>query len=279
MSAPSGGRPTKQGEGLRIVFFAQDDPFYVKHFFDEFLDRHAKPGEIKAVVLSQPLGKLSPLTLARQMHQFYGTLDFLKMGLRYAHRTVMSIRAVRPLEGMRLPRTYSLKQLAMAYGLPVIERNDLNSESFVKMIRRFEADLFISVASPVIFRKNLLATPRLGCINIHNAPLPRYRGMLPTFWQLYHGESQVGITIHRMNSGIDTGDILTQGFLQVLPGESLSEIMVRCKLEGARLMASTLEDFRKGTISGRQMIGEGSYFTFPTKSEALEFRRRGRKLI
>jgi methionyl-tRNA formyltransferase len=264
---------------MNLVFFTQEDPFYVKAFFDEFLQHYTFLDEIKAIVISKSMAKKSALKLAQQMYDFYGFYNFLRVGSQYSYRKLMGRKIVRNNGYKDIVKTYTLQQLARVYGLNVIERSDLNSRDFQDYIRQYNADLFISVASSIIFKEELIKIPRLDCINIHHAPLPRYRGMMPNFWQIYHGESEVGITIHRINKGIDTGDIIIQNYIPVRENESLHKLMLRSKKEGARIMIQVIEDFRKGRISYKKMEGAGSYFTFPTRDDVTEFKRRGNRLI
>ncbi|MFA5073579.1 MAG: formyltransferase family protein [Nitrospirota bacterium] len=262
---------------MNIVFFTQEDPFYVKTFFKEFLQRFPFREEIKALVLSRPMGKKSLIALARQMYSFYGGADFLRMGARYAFLKAMGTCAEWIPHDHE--KAFTVKQLAHAYGLPVLERSDLNSTAFHDSMQQLHPDLFISIACPIIFRPDLIKIPQLGCINIHNAPLPRYRGMLPNFWQLYHGEKETGITIHEINAGIDTGDIILQTKLPVVPGESLHELILKTKQKGATHMVNVIQDYREGRIKTRPMQGEGSYFSFPTSADVAVFKRLGNRLV
>ena len=84
------------------------------------------------------------------------------------------------------------------------------------------------------------------------AAVPRYRGMLPTFWQLLHGEKEIGITVHTMVEDIDGGEILRQVFTEVRDGETLSELIVRTKRMGAEAVLSTLEEVRDGSVDRRR---------------------------
>jgi methionyl-tRNA formyltransferase len=264
---------------MKIIFFTQEDPFYVKAFFDEFLRLYAPADEIRAIVLSRPMGKKTILQLARQMYNFYGLFDFLRMGTRYAFIKLMQHRNITRSAAGQVNKTYTIKQLATTYGINVIERSDLNDPSFLQVIRQYDADLFISVASPIIFKKELINMPRLGCINIHNAPLPKYRGMLPNFWQLYHDEKESGITVHRINAGIDTGDIIDQRYIPIQPEETLHSLILKTKRQGAQIMIDVIDDFRHDRVRSIKMSGTGSYFTFPGRKEVLELKRRGRRLL
>ncbi|HWS18998.1 MAG TPA: formyltransferase family protein, partial [Candidatus Elarobacter sp.] len=119
-----------------------------------------------------------------------------------------------------------------------------------------------------------------GCINIHHAPLPRYKGMMPTFWQLYHGEQQLGVTIHYMAAKVDEGDALLQESLPVTPGESLHTLIRSSKRHGAHCMAKVVRSLQANEAVATHMDhAQGSYFTFPRREEAREFRRRGLRAI
>jgi len=263
---------------MNIIFFTQEDPFYVKIFFDEFLKNYKPLDDIKAFVISRPMGKKSIKILAKQMYDFYGPYDFLRVGTQYALKKLMGKRSVRRSDKKSI-KTYTIRQLAKSYGLNVVERSDLNSEDFHNFIRQYEPDLFISVASPMIFKEKLMSIPQLDTINIHNAPLPKYRGMLPNFWQLYHGEKEVGITIHRIDTGIDTGDKIVQHFVPIDPEDSLHDLIIKTKKEGVKLMMQVIDDFKAGKVNYSKIEGEGSYFSFPSHKDVKEFKKRGKRLL
>lgn len=269
---------------MKIVFFTQEDPFYVKIFFDEFFANYSSLDEIKAVVISKAMGHKSIWALVKQMYGLYGPFNFIRVGFKYVFYKIMSKRKLsKSLESGKsdksVDRTYSVKQTVEAYGIEVIERSDINSESFLELIRGYDVDLFVSVASPIIFKEDLINIPKLDCINIHNAPLPKYRGMLPNFWQLYHGEKTAGITIHRIGKGIDTGDILIQQFVQIASDETLHSLIVKTKKKDADMIANIVESFKKGTVASMLPEGNGSYFSFPTRRDVKELQRRGKHVL
>ncbi|WP_163337116.1 methionyl-tRNA formyltransferase [Desulfopila sp. IMCC35008] len=263
---------------MNIVFFTQEDPFYVKIFFDEFFQQYERLEEIKAFVISRPMGRKSTKKLVKQMYDFYGPFDFLKIGMQYTYKKAMGKRNV-SRRGTEKVTTYTVRQLAASYGLNVLERSDLNNPKFHEIIKQYKPDIFISVASPIIFKEQLINIPKLDTINIHNAPLPNYRGMLPNFWQLYHDEKQAGMTIHRINTGIDTGDMLLQHFTPIESIDSLHDLIVKTKKAGVSQMIKVIEDFRAGTTTYTKIEGTGSYFTFPTREDVLEFKKRGKNLL
>ncbi len=263
---------------MNIVFFTQEDPFYVKVFFNAFFQKYKNLDEIKAVVISKPMGKKSTVKLAKQMLDFYGIIDFYKVGVKYTYKKLMGKQPVNSGRSGNI-RTYTVKQLVESYGFDVIERSDLNSPEFHALIKEYDPDLFISVASPIIFKEKLIKIPRLDSINVHNAPLPHYRGMLPNFWQLYHGESEAGITVHRIETGIDTGDILAREKVPIKPNDTLHNMIVKTKMLDVKLILRVIEDFRYGRVKYTKMESGGSYYSFPTRKDVREFRRRGRSIM
>ena len=250
---------------LNILFVTQEDPFYVKIFFKEFLEKYPDPSEIKGAVIGKTLGKKSLMQLVRQMLGFYGLAGFFLMGTRYA---------------LKKATGDSLKRLFTSKGIPCKEGVDVNSRFFIEEWRGKDIDVVISVASSAIFKQALLEMPRWGCLNIHHAKLPKYRGMLPNFWQMFNNEKYAGITVHRMNPKIDDGEIVAQREIEILPGESLDSLIKRSKKAGAALMLEVIDKIRDGSVSYlKNDSAESSYFTFPGAADVKEFKRRGKSIL
>lgn len=261
---------------LSIAFITQDDPFYVRVFFEEFLRACERRHEVKAVVIAPAMGKKSLVGLLRQMLDFYGAWNFLRMGMRYV---LYKLAAALPAWS-RGSRFFSVEQVCRYYGTPVMRAGNVNAPEFLAQLAEMNLDLVISVAAPQVFRGELIRLPRRGCINIHNSSLPKYRGMLPNFWQMYHGEKSVGTTIHRVNAGIDDGEILMQMETPIADHESLDSLIRRTKRLGAGLMLEALARLRTGSLPAIENRRENAtYFSFPTRRDVVEFRRRGYRLL
>lgn len=259
-----------------VVLITQDDPFYVRAFFEEFLCVYSPLADIRAVVIAPAMGRKSKWSLAKQMLGFYGLRDFVRVSLRLAAYRA----AERAGRWLHFKRFYSIEQVCRHYGIAVIREPDINSPTFLATLRTMKPDLIVSVAAPQIFKTPLITLPRLGCINIHHAPLPRYKGMLPNFWQMYHGERTAGITIHRINERIDDGEILARHETPIAPDESLHELIVRTKRLGARYVAEAIDALKRGALSPAPARTDApSYFTFPKRADVKEFKRRGYRLL
>ncbi len=261
---------------FRLIFITQDDPFYVRCFFLEFFERYPNLDEIQAVVIQKPMGKSTRKALAKQMYDFYGPVDFLRMGTRYAR--VKTLNNIAKFNSKR--EWLNLDGLCKAHGVKVILQDRIHHPGFLDMLEKLDLDLIVSVAAPSIFKQELIDLPRLGCINIHHAPLPRYRGMMPNFWQLYHGENSVGVTIHEINPKIDEGKIILQRQVKVEPHESLDALIKRTKRLGARYMIEAIDLVRNGKVEYKEnRPEEGSYFSFPKREDARKFRAMGHRLL
>lgn len=261
---------------FRILIITQDDPFYVRLFFEEFFKSYKELDEIRSVVIARAMGKKSLFKLVQQMYNFYGPADFLKMGLRYA---VYKLLAMAP-GFLSASGRYSLTQLCTYHGIPVMHRGDVNSQRFLDKLKGMNLDLIVSIAAPVIFKSDLIGVPKYGCINIHNGKLPKYRGMLPNFWQMYHGEKAIGITIHEINPKIDEGRIILQKDVAINPGDTLDSLIKRTKRIGAHFMIEAINMIKSGAAEYKENIPvEGSYFSFPTREDVKEFKRRGKRIM
>ncbi len=259
-----------------LAFITQDDPFYVRIFFEEFFRTYDNLGEVRALVIAPAMGKKSFSALLKQMYQFYGLVDFVRVGTMYVRNRILAKMPDWLLGG----RAYSLEQVCKKHSINVLHVRNVNAPEFLHTLKQWDLDLVVSVAAPQIFRDDLIHLPHQGCINIHNSPLPKYRGMLPNFWQMYHGEKSVGTTIHRINAGIDDGEILLQKDSPIEPGESLDSLIRRTKVLGARFMVEALYRIRGGTVVGiPNRKDDSTYFSFPKREDVAEFRRRGFRLL
>jgi methionyl-tRNA formyltransferase len=261
---------------MRIEFLTQDDPLYILPFFDEFLRNYASDFTTVQISCSPTMGKRSRIQMLRELTSLYGVVGFIRLVSRAAkYRLLSKIGKNREAQ-----QFYSLEQLAGAYAIPFQKIGNPNAVEFVEAVRGRSADVIVSVACPYILKETLLSLPPKGCVNIHHAPLPRYKGMMPTFWQMFHGEKSVGLTVHFMAAKVDEGAALLQDELAIEPGETLDHLIRRSKRYGAHCIASVLHQIKANSqVASPFDSSKSSYFTFPTVVEIQEFHRRGFRAI
>lgn len=250
---------------LRVHFITEDDPLYVAEFFEAFLSLY-KGEEIQIVGISiqQPFNE-GRFSTAQRVLSLYGPTGFARLLVRFARRK---------LQGR------SIARLARDANIPLVPTMSVNDSGFVERVKFLDPDVIVSVAAPEIFKTAILEVPRLGCINVHSGRLPRYRGMMPTFWQMRSGEPNVTVTVHEMAEKLDAGAVLGTAECRIAQRDSLDRVMVAAKHEGARLLIRVLRELAAGEIQPQQLdMTEASYFSFPSRADVLRLRQLGHRLI
>lgn len=255
--------------GMRLLIITQDDPLYLPEFFGRFLPASIDEFESVRVVLQSPFGE--PLhDLIGRMLGFYGPVGFVRQGLRVAR--------ARLAERLGFART-TVPGLADAHGVQCRHADDVNAPAFCRWVREVSPDVLLSVSAPQIFSEELLEAPRLAALNVHSGPLPEYRGMMPTFWQMLDGRHEVGITVHRMAPEVDRGRAVVRGTVPVHDTDSLDDVIRRGKRRGADLALEALRKVADGDAAGEPLTGEGFYRSFPGPEDVERFRLRGYTLL
>jgi len=142
-----------------------------------------------------------------------------------------------------------VKQFAIEHDLPVQQPVKLKTDEAAEEFRSHSADVAIVVAYGRILPDSFLSAFPHGAINVHFSLLPKYRGAAPVNWAIVNGESETGVTTMKMDSGLDTGDILLQTATPIGSDENAVELMARLSGIGADLLAETLDSL--GTIVPR----------------------------
>ena len=140
-----------------------------------------------------------------------------------------------------------VKEEALKRGIPVYQPLRIRKES-VEELKALAPDLCVTAAFGQILSQELLDIPRLGNINVHASRLPKHRGSAPIAWGILQGDKQAGITTMMMDAGIDTGDMLLQRAVDILPGETAGELTERLSHVGGELLLETLKQLEAGTL-------------------------------
>ena len=150
---------------------------------------------------------------------------------------------------------------AEAAGIAVHAPAKPNAREFVETLAALEPDLFLAAGYTGIMRSALLGVPRLLAANFHASLLPAYRGLHPLYWALQNGERWAGLTVHVMDSEIDTGDILYQVRVPVERNDTVSTLYERVMTESVPLVDRLITDAQAGTLVRRpQDAASASYY-------------------
>ena len=146
------------------------------------------------------------------------------------------------------PPQASVKLVADRNLLPVYQPpfDRINTPEFAALLRKLQPDLIVSMHYPVIFKRPILEIPRLGCVNEHPSRLPAGRGMTPSHWHMLIGDTHNWITLHFLDEGIDTGDVISQGSVEITPEDTGVTASRKLSEEGQRIFREALPLIREG---------------------------------
>lgn len=248
---------------MRVVYLTTDDPLYLPAFFERVLD--ATEGHATTVYVVPPLYKnQTPLAAAQRYARTFG---------------LEGLRGLIPRLIMARLRRRSIRAVCEGREVPYAPVADVNSTGFLAQLRAHQPDLIVSVSCPQIFQQPLIDIPPLGCLNIHGANLPDYRGVLPSFWMLANREREAGVTIFFVNEDVDAGDVYAQRRFEIGPDDTLHSFLERSKAIAADLLVETLDRIEKGDVERRPLdMSAGSYFSWPDREAVERFRAAGRRL-
>jgi methionyl-tRNA formyltransferase len=176
----------------------------------------------------------------------------------------------RPAGRGRILTASAVKERALQLGVPVEQPVTLKSAEAVERLKSCAPDLLVVVAYGIILPPPVLDVPRLGCLNIHASLLPRWRGAAPIQRAILAGDPRTGITIMKMDAGLDTGPMLLARPIDILPGETAGKLHDRLAALGAAAIVEAIEAWREGRISPVPQPSDGvTYAPKIRKEEAV----------
>ena len=171
-------------------------------------------------------------------------------------------------KGRELKLTPSpVKILAEKLMLPVLQPLKARDEKFIAELRELKPDLMVVVAYGQILPPAILDLPPHGCLNVHTSLLPKYRGAAPIQWAIANGEPETGVTIMKMDAGLDTGPILAVRRTPIFPTDDSQILHDRLAQLGAELLVDTIPDFVTGKILPEPQPAKGSTYAAKIKKE------------
>jgi methionyl-tRNA formyltransferase len=248
---------------MKIIFLTTNDPLYLPALFDRVLARYGS--QTQAVYIAPPLFRgQTPLKATWRYYRTFGAVDAAGLTRRVVQAKVQG---------------QSVAAVCKKWNVPQAWVEKVNAPEFLAQLRQMAPDIIMSVSCPQVFKKPLIELPRLGCLNIHGAILPNYRGIMPSFWMMANGEKQAGVSVHYVNEKIDAGDLCGQCIFDILPDETLDEFLRRSKAVAADLLIKVFEQFETGAVTTRPLnLAEGSYYSWPDPVAVSRFRAAGRRL-
>ena len=158
-------------------------------------------------------------------------------------------------------RNARMKSLARQVGTKVYEADDINDSDFLEELRGLAPDVLFNIAFLHLYKKPILGIPKMGCVNFHPGPLPKYGGSNGWVWAIINGDTEYGVTFHQMKERIDAGDILGLERFPIEKDETGLSLLMKCYKHGADLFRRTLRGMANGGGAPiPQDLAERSYY-------------------
>ena len=248
----------------KIAIFSQNDPIFLRKYLPLLIGPLGDTHDVVYIFLSKPSPfgeRLSILEKAKKTFFIFGLNFFIYYTVQFLFGKLLAF--LFPIHKKYKNVIYLTENINKYF-----ERNALS-----------DIDLAISIAGNDIIKKDLLGWPTHGWINLHCSPLPKYRGLLPSFWALRFDETEFGATVFLMDEGIDSGPIICQEKFKI-SGLTHRDLIKKSKRIGVRLLveASELQMLGKTDYVANH-VDKGSYYKFPTKDDVRCFRKLGKKFF
>jgi methionyl-tRNA formyltransferase len=176
----------------------------------------------------------------------------------------------------RSPKVPSLREIGARYHIPVVGSKDVNDDATLAVLREWQPDVVISIYLNQLIKRDVITLPRLGCLNIHPALLPRNRGLFPYFWVLANGDQETGVTLHWVDEQFDTGHVLVQEAIPVQPNDTITSLAYRSAGVGCRLLTQGVALIESGNPPRVvQDSRQATYHSWPGLEDQRRFRQQG----
>ncbi|WP_117882503.1 methionyl-tRNA formyltransferase [Aureibaculum luteum] len=257
---------------MRIYIITMDDPIQTYDFIKEIID--VKKDEI--IGLAVPKG--DRLTLSKGKSKYTYVLSLLLiMGpwhfIKTSFKTVFH-KIKKKFHKWGVAKDPSIAGYAESLGIPVKSITTPNSKKFREFLETLNLDVIINQSQNIV-KKDLLEIPKIGVLNRHNALLPKNRGRLTPFWVSLYGEKETGVSIHFVEEGIDSGEILIQKKYEVGKKDNFNSIVKKNYTIAAKAMIEALDKLEKKDFNYIPNDDDkATYNTTPSLKEAISYRKK-----
>tara|TARA_B100000963_G_scaffold3144_1_gene2395 strand:- start:1651 stop:2415 length:765 start_codon:yes stop_codon:yes gene_type:complete len=254
---------------MRIVLITQNEPFYLVKNLSYLFKNIPKHSKVVGCVVTDvsPFGRReSFFSKAKRTFNIFGLDFFLYYSFKYISSKLNSDKSI-----------FSFLKLN---NIPIITLNEnINSKSSVEKIKFYKPDLLISILGNQIFKDPIINLATKGCINLHTALLPKYRGLMPTFWVMKNNEKKTGVSVFFVDKGIDSGPIIVQEEIEI-KNRTHKELITVTKKMGMEAIVKSIDLIKKDKV---ELIENNpilkTYYSFPTRKDVIEFRKNGKRFF
>lgn len=253
---------------MRVLIITQNEPFYLTKSLNYLLEILPKKIEVVGCVVADvsPFGKKeSFLKKAKKTYDIFGAKFFAYYTFKFIKSKI---------------NNKSVFELLKFKSIPIIKLDEpINNSKSVNKLKSYRPDLLVSILGNQIFKSPIINLAPNGCINLHTSLLPKYRGLMPTFWVMKNLEKKTGVSVFYVDEGIDSGPIIVQEEIEI--GDRTQEELIKyTKKKGMEAISKSIDLISKNEV---EIIyndpNKKTYFSFPTKKDVLEFKQNGNKFF
>tara|TARA_Y100000766_G_C18915580_1_gene611122 strand:+ start:1180 stop:1944 length:765 start_codon:yes stop_codon:yes gene_type:complete len=254
---------------MRIIIITQNEPFYLAknlRYLFNLMPNHSK---VIGCIVSDvsPFGKKEGfLKKAIKTYKIFGFKFFIYYSFKYIFSILNPSNNV-----LRLLKKENIKNIKLS--------KSINHTESLEIIKSYKPDLLISILGNQIFKSDLINLAPKGCINLHTALLPKFRGLMPTFWVLLKNQKKTGVSVFYVDKGIDSGPIIVQEEFNI-EDRSQKQLIIDTKKLGMEAIVKAVDLIYNDNVKLITNDAEKmSYFSFPTKEDVREFKKLGKRFF
>jgi len=258
---------------MRIVILAMDDPLYTNDFIKEIIENRKED-----IVQYVYVAKGDRLTIGKKRSKIEYLISlFLIMGPIYYFKNVFKTvnhKMKKKFSNYKICKDPTVYTWAKDLGIKVKKITNPNNKKFCEYLTQLKPDIIINQSQSII-KKRLLSIPKIGMLNRHNALLPKNRGRLTPFWVIYKREKETGVSIHFVEEGIDSGDIIVQKKFAVTPKDTFNTIVKKNYKIAGKAILEALDLLESGNYESVPNDNKNAtYNTIPSLKQACKYRSK-----
>ena len=248
---------------MRVFIVASDEPIFLVPYLRRVIQ------QCRPLIVGVGVHTPAPKTIRLRRMMALGLLALLVLSPRQWAR-LLYLKWRDALAGLGIRHTdHHLADVCREAGVPVRAVASVNAETFAQHLIEQRVDVLLHQTSEIL-RGPVLSAPAIAVVNRHLSLLPAYRGAWPIFWQVANGESEVGISLHVVDEGIDSGAVVVQEAIRRQPHESMSSLLGRLFERSVPLTCMAFETLRAGRPAP-QPAASGPVYKTPTATQILRY--------
>jgi methionyl-tRNA formyltransferase len=258
---------------MKIVVFTSSDHIYANLILSGLIKQNTFNGHTVTVLEQDSI--IPRKSIWAGLFKYIKVSGLLYVGNQIAKQMVFKFRRMTThIFGKSDSIYYPYNQIKRT-NINIRTMNIIRSPENQEFLARIKPDLIISIYSKEIIPEKIIQLPKYGCINLHPAPLPKYKGVSPIFWALANKESTFGSTLHYINTGIDTGKIIFRKVFKYPVPASEHAVYLKCASIGMKQISDFLNLPSFTSLKTIPNPNNGSYYSLPTREAVHRFLASG----